>query len=307
MNRAASTRPARGRSTPADLRLPVAALVAAAFLFGITFVVVKSAVAGFPPLAFVGWRFSIGAVALMALALPRSRQLWRDGAVAGVWLFAGFAFQTVGLRYTDAGNSALITGLYVVLTPLFSALWRRRAPSPWVIIGTVVAFIGLALLTIDDRVVLGTGDLLTLACAAGFAGHIVFLSQSAPRHPVIPFTAAQLAVTALLGLTASAVIERPTLPDGAVWPSLLLTGLGVSAIAFLLQVWAQTRLGASRTAVILTSEPVFGVAAAAILLGERLTIGGWVGAVLILLAIQLVLSKASSADTTEAESVSSAH
>lgn len=289
------------------LRLPVAALVGASFLFGITFVVVKDAVATFPPLAFVGWRFLAGAALLLLLAWPRGLAVWRDGAIAGVWLFAGFALQTAGLVSTGASNSALITGLYVVMTPLLAAAWHRRAPSPWILVSSVVAFMGLALLTVDDSFSPATGDLLTLGCAAGFAGHIVFLARSAPRHPVVPFTSVQLLTTAALGLGASLVVDGPTIPDTGDLGAILLTGIGVSALAFLLQVWAQTSLGAGRTAVILTLEPVFGVAAAAVVLGERLDVAGWIGAVLILGGIELALVKAGDPGTTEAEAVSPAH
>lgn len=288
-------------------RSALAALLAAAFLFGTTFVVVKDAVTGFPPLAFVGWRFTIGALALGLLALPTSARLWRDGVIAGCLLFVGYAFQTVGLTFTGASTSALITGLYVVLTPLLVAVWSRRAPSPWVLVGVVTAFVGLALVTVDGEVLLGTGAALTLVCAFGFAGHIAYLAVAAPRHRVIPFTAVQLATTAVLGLAGSAVLEAPLqLPTSREWPAVILTGLGVSALAYLLQVWAQTRVEPGTAAVVLTTEPVFGVAMAALLLGERLTLRGWVGAALILAAIELVVVKGSRPETTEAEAVSPA-
>lgn len=285
----------------------VAALAVASFLFGVTFVVVKEAVASFPPIAFVGWRFALGAVALLVLAFPTRRALWRDGAMAGLFLFAGYALQTAGLTLTNATNSALITGLYVVLTPLLAAAWHRRPPSPVVLVGVVAAFVGMSLLTLDEGVRLGAGDLLTLGCAVGYSLHIVFLSRVAHRHPVVPLTAVQLAVTAALGLAVSVVVEGPTLPRGGQWTAIALTGLGVSALAFLLQVWAQTRLGPSRTAVILALEPVFAVATAAVVLGERLLPAGWIGAAMIVGAIQLVVTRVGDDDTLEAEAVSAAH
>lgn len=281
-----------------------AGLTVAAMLFGVTFVVVKEAVETVDPLAFVGWRFLIGGGALLVLALPRSPGVWRDGSIAGLWLFAGYAFQTGGLTLTGATNSALITGLYVVFVPLLAAIVRRRTPSPWAIVGVVLGFIGTSLLTIRADLTFGAGDILTLACAVAFAGHIVTVSRQAMRHPVIPYTTVQLLTTAALGLIGSVVFEGPGLPDRSGWPAIILTGLGVSAVAYLLQVWAQNRVGPSRTAILLTLEPVFAVVAAAIVLSERLTTAGWFGAFVILGAIWLVLQKVADDPIVEAEAIS---
>ncbi len=285
-----------------------AALALAALLFGATFVVVKEAVAVLPPLAFVGWRFLIGAAALLLLGLPRGKTIWRDGLAAGVLLFAGYALQTAGLAETSASNSGLITGLYVVFTPLLAAIVARHGVNLPTIGGTIVAFVGLALLTIDDGISLAGGDLLTLGCAVAFAGHIVVLSRVAFRHPVIPLTAVQLLVTASLALAGSALTEGFPLPGGEVLTALLLTGLVVSAGAFLLQVWSQTVIGPSRTAIILALEPAFAAAFAAWLLAERLDTQGWVGAALILVAIYLVLVNTGDRDAVPAaEAVTPAH
>ena len=284
------------------------ALAVAALLFGATFVVIKEAIESLPPFSFVGWRFLISAVALLLLAWPRGSRIWKEGSVAGTFLFAGFALQTWGLSLTSASNSGLITGLYIVFTPLLAAAVTRRKLSPWAIAGAVAAFIGLGLLTIDDAFRLQAGDLMTLGCAAAFAGHIVVMSRVAYRHPVVPFAAVQLLLTAVASLAASALFEGLPLPASSDLPALLLTGLAVSGGAFILQVWAQTVIGPSRTAIVLALEPVFAVAFAAWLLDERLTTRGWIGSILILGAIYAVLT--TTRDTDEipaAEAVSPAH
>jgi drug/metabolite transporter (DMT)-like permease len=284
------------------------ALAGAALLFGATFVVVKEAVAVLPPLAFVGWRFLIGAVALLLLGIPRGRFIWRDGLVAGVLLFAGFALQTAGLAETSASNSGLITGLYVVFTPLLAAVVARHGVGMGTIAGTATAFGGLALLTVGDGMTFAVGDLLTVGCAIAFAGHIVVLARVAFRHPVIPFTAIQLLVTALLSLAGSALTEGFPLPTGEVLPALIMTGLVVSGGAFLLQVWSQTVIGPTRTAIILALEPAFAAAFAAWILSERLDTRGWIGAALILTGIYLVLANTGDRDELPAaEAITPAH
>ena len=287
--------------------LAALAITVASFLFGSTFVVIKEAVASFPPISFVAWRFLIGGVILCLLALPRGRVIWRDAAICGSLLFSGYAFQTAGLVTTGATNSALITGLFVIITPLLAALLRRQAPRQWVVIGAVVAFVGVVLLTAREGIRLETGDLLTLGAAFSFAGHIVALARLAPRHPVVPFTAGQLLVTSALAFPLAAFIEDLILPTSREVPALLITGIGVSAGAFLLQIWAQTIIGPSMTGVLLALEPAFGVATAAVVLGERLTAGGWLGAALIITAIYLVITRGEEETEVEAEAVSPAH
>ncbi len=139
----------------------------------------------------------------------------------------GFAFQTAGLVTTTASKSGLITGLYVVLTPLIAGAVARRAPRSVTVVGAGLAFVGLALLTspgngFTDLVV---GDTLTVGAAFGFAGHIVVLATSAPRHPVIRFTAAQMSVVAALALISSFFVEGLPTPRTSDLPALAATGV----------------------------------------------------------------------------------
>jgi drug/metabolite transporter (DMT)-like permease len=293
------------------VRKPVVAYLAlavASVLFGATFVMVKDAIGTMPPIGFVGWRFLLGAAALFCLGRPRSLQTWRQGAIAGCLLFAGYALQTQGLTTSTASNSGLITGLYVVLTPLVASAIARRRPRPLVVAGALLAFAGFGALTVTDGFRVRPGDLYTIGCAIAYAGHIVYLSRVARRHPVIAFTAVQLGITALLGLAGSAILEGLRPPPGHAWPAVIVTGLAVSAGAFFLQVWSQTVVGPARTAIVLALEPAFAALTAAIVLDERLGVRGLLGAALILGGIYVVLAGTGAEDELPTgEAVSSAH
>lgn len=288
-------------------RRAVLALILASFLFGATFVVVKSALDDIGPLGFVAWRFLIGALILGAFAWPRGGTIWAHGALTGVALFTGYALQTAGLEATTASNSALITGLYVVLTPILSSILRRRPPNRWIMMAALAAFAGIYLLTGTESLHLDRGDLLTLGCAVAFAFYILALARYAGSHPVVPFTAVQLATTALLAFIVSSLFETPGLPPTSVWGALLITGIGVGIGAYLLQVWAQTILGPSTAAVILAAEPAFGVATAWVVLGERLDLAGWMGTLLIVAAIFVVVTRQEDEASIRAEAVTPAH
>lgn len=210
--------------------------------------------------------------------------------MAGSLLFAGFSTQTLGLAETSASNSAPIAGLYVVFTPLLASLARRTPPAIATLFGALLSVAGLGFLTVTSEFSLNSGDLLTVLCAVAFAAHIVSLARFAPRHPVVPFTAIQLLVVAVFGLVASAIFEGLPLPVASVLPALFGTGVVVSAGAFMLHVSAQRVIGPSRTAIVLSTEPVFAAATAAVVLGERLTARGWLGAALIMAGVYVVLA-----------------
>jgi drug/metabolite transporter (DMT)-like permease len=290
-----------------DRNRAVLALLVAAFVYGATFVVIKTAIEDYPPIAFVAWRFGLGAIALAIFAFPRGTKIWLHGSIAGFFLFAGYSLQTSGLQLTGAANSALITGLYVVITPLLASLLARTAPGWWIVGAATLSFAGLVLLTGTNDLDFQRGDLLTLGCAFAFACYILAISRFARHHPVVPFTTAQLAVAAVLAFPVSYALESPGLPPQSVWGALALTAFGVSVGAFILQIWAQTIVGASTTAVVLAAEPAFGVATAWVVLGERLTPAAWGGALLILVAIYIVITKQTDPAWIEAEAVTPTH
>jgi len=258
------------------------ALVAVTAVWGATFVVVRDAVARVPPSAFIAMRF-LAAAALLAALRPRQALrpdlgLAAAGVVAGLALFAGYAFQTVGLQYTSASSAGFITGLAVVLTPLLGALLLHGPPGRWPATGALLAATGLALLTLQ-RLELRRGDLLVLGCAFAFASHILLLGRYSPRHASYQLAVVQLATTGVLALAWAGVageLRRPG--SGQVWFALAVTAVLASAGGFLVQTRAQRDVSPTRTAVIFTMEPVFAALFAFWLAGERLSARGWLGA-----------------------------
>ncbi|HYY79606.1 MAG TPA: DMT family transporter [Actinomycetes bacterium] len=273
-------------ATRAALRLRVArwelALVAVTAIWGWTFVLVRDAVADVPPFAFIAWRF-LAAALLLAAVRPaavarRDPGLLAAGVVTGFALFAGYGFQTVGLQYTSASNAGFITGLAVVLTPLLGALVLREAPGRWPAAGAALAAVGLGLLSLQ-RLELRRGDALVLGCAVAFAAHILLLGRNAPRHRSYALAVVQLATAGVLALVwAGAAGDLVAPQTGTTWVALAVTAVAASAGAFLVQTRAQREVPPTRTAVILTMEPVFAGVFGFLLAGERLTARGWLGA-----------------------------
>jgi drug/metabolite transporter (DMT)-like permease len=268
---------------------PLLVLIAVTAVWGVTFVQVKDAVALYPLFAFLALRF---AIATLTLAPPGVRRLhslgrpgWAGGAFAGALLGAGYALQTAGLERTSVSSTGFITGMYVVLTPLFAlVLCRARVGvSAWV--GVALATVGLALLAgIHGGSVVG--DLLVLAGSAVYSLQIVLMERYAPRYDAIAFTLVEM-LTSFAGLLAIALaLGQLHVPHGwTVWGALLVTGVFASALAFLAQTWAQRRATATQTALAFSLEPVWAAFFGFTLAGDRLGPVGWLGCAVIMAGI----------------------
>jgi drug/metabolite transporter (DMT)-like permease len=293
--------------------MPRLALLLTTLIWGATFPATKAALEQLPPFSFLFIRFLIGLGLGLLFVLAWRRRLYTDrqtiqlSAIAALLMFLGYAFQTIGLRYTSASNSAFITALYVVLVPLFL---RRFEPRTW--ISACLAVIGLWLL-INPPLELNAshplawirlinpGDLWTLACAAAFAGHIACLESYTRRSDGQSLFVWQLVfMTVALGpmmwlevtLEASkAASGLPALPfssssltSPSVIIALLVCGL-LATVAFAVQIWAQRLLPAHRVALIFSLEPAFAAWLAWYFLGEHLDLLAWLGSALILSAV----------------------
>jgi drug/metabolite transporter (DMT)-like permease len=262
------------------------ALVGAAFLFGTTFVVVKDAVVHAGPVPFLAVRFLIGAAVVWPLAVRRPAEprsgLVRAGILCGAVLCGGYVFQTVGLQYVSSSVSAFITYLLVLIVPLLSAVVLKRPPMMPTVVGIVLAAVGLYLLN-GGHSSLGKGELLTLGCAVCFAVHIILLAEFAPRYDSMRLNAVQLTAVGGICLVPGFFTGGYAFPL-SVWLAALYTGVAASAAAFGLMVWAQRRVGPSRTALLLMLEPVFAAIAGAVA-GDHLGLVGATGAALILVGV----------------------
>jgi drug/metabolite transporter (DMT)-like permease len=251
-------------------------------VWGWTFVLVKDAVSQYPTLPFLQIRFVLALVvlALIFRKLPDRREL-RAGAVIGTVLAAGYLAQTAGLTITSPGNAGLITGLFVVLTPIINRLFG--APIHWwTWIATAVSLGGLLLLT-GGPSGMNLGDLLVLACAVLFALHIVLLGRWSPGMSPATLTLVQIGMCAALFSLGGTWSLR--MPSGSVWFAILITGLFASAFGYYIQTWAQAHISANRTALILATEPAWALVAAVTLARQRFGLTEAIGAALIVAAI----------------------
>jgi drug/metabolite transporter (DMT)-like permease len=267
-----------------------AVLVATTAVWGASFVVVKDAVVLADPITFLALRFALGALALTLVARGAlaSRALWRSGGLLGVLLFLGFVAQTAGLQFTTPSRSGFLTGLSVLLVPFVGLVLFRRWPSPPVLLGVVLAALGLWFLTgglSGSSAETERGDLLTIGCAVAFAFHIVLLEPAAKRFSPVPLVAAQLWTVAILSALSLPFVPRHLTATPAFWGAVAFAGLLSSAGCILAQTWAQARTTAVRAALIFALEPVFAASYSVLIGRERLGVRELAGGSLIVLGI----------------------
>jgi drug/metabolite transporter (DMT)-like permease len=238
-----------------------AALILVTAVWGFTFVQVKDAVELYPLFAFLAVRYAIASAALAPVSAARLRNLGRDGlfagAVLGVLVALGIGLQTAGLERTTVTNAGFITGLYVLFTPLLAlGLFRTSIPRAlWPAVA--LALLGLALLSGVPQGS-ATGDLLVLVSAAAQALQIVMVERYANRFDVFALTFVEVAVACFVFGAIAATLGDLSVPRGStVWAALLVTGLFAVAFAYLVQVWAQRQVSATRIAIIFSLETVF--------------------------------------------------
>jgi len=269
--------------------LALAALVAVTAVWGVTFVQVKDAVEIYPLFAFLAVRFAIATATLAVPAAPRVRALGRRGTGAGVvlglLLAAGYALQTAGLERTTVSSTGFITGLYVVLTPLFALLLFRTRIGLEVWGGVALSVAGLAMLSGIDAGS-STGDLLVLSSTAAQALQIVGVERFATRFDAVALTFVEMFTSFIAFLAIALALGDLSVPrDWTVWGALLVTGVFASALAYLVQVWAQRRMSAARIAIVFSLETVFAGLFGYALAGDRLGALGWSGCAAILAGI----------------------
>lgn len=280
-------------SSPAKVFVADLSLAVVALFWGLGFVAMKDALEAFPTFWLLTLRFFSAAV-IMTLVFRRplaaaSKKDLGAGALIGVFLFLGFAVQTMGLNYTSPGKQAFLTATYVVLVPLISWAVRRIFPGIISLAASALCLAGMALLTLQEGLNINVGDTLTLLCALFFAVHILAVERFAATTNPLVLAVVQIFMVGLLSLPLAVALEPwPGLMGGgsALW-SLAFTIFFCTIFAFIVQNAAQKFTPSTHTAIILSLESVFGAGAGIYFYGEIFTSRMALGCALILASVLL--------------------
>lgn len=273
------------KSIGADLSLLFVALI-----WGSGFIATKYGLDMISPLYLNAFRFSIAFILMVVIFHKKLKKVNKKnligGIVIGIFLYTAFAFQTVGLQYTTAGKQAFLTGTNVIIVPFLYWLVQGKRPDNYSFVATILTFIGIALLSLENGFQMQLGDSLTIVCAFLFACHIVSIGYYTKENDPIVLTVLQFGVAAILSLLTAFLFEDApsNIPTSGIL-SVMYLGVFSTLIAFLIQNIAQSKTSSTHAAIMLSLESVFGSILSAILLAEVFSSQMIVGCVIIFIAI----------------------
>ncbi|MBT3251332.1 MAG: DMT family transporter [Candidatus Marinimicrobia bacterium] len=268
-------------------------MIITTFIWGATFVLVKDALLNIPPFAFSAWRFLIASLISLIIFFRHLKGFTRleiiGGIFTGIFLFSGFGFQTFGLTITTASKSAFITSISIIMVPVILVMLRIQKVRIKIWLSMILAIIGLFFVLNPSGDGVNNGDLFTLGCALSFALHIIVQDKYVQQSVnIYRFFIIQGFTVAILSFGNHFILEsQPTVWSNHLVIVLVITALFATLFGFTVMIAAQKILSPSRTAIILSLEPLFAAAIAIVFAGEWLSLWGWFGGVLIVAGVIL--------------------
>ncbi|WP_281276620.1 DMT family transporter [Leptospira fluminis] len=285
-----------------------AALVLCTLVWGGTFTATKMSLVSVSPSLFLGIRFAIASLVFLAFALlsekgPGEKEdapHIKASFLLGLWMFLGFACQTIGLKFTTATKSGFLTGTLVVITPILQTIFFRRLPNTGNLLGVAVVMGGLVFLSADtgpaDTQFLfrfDWGDLITVAGAFFFSFYILLMDKASREVSIRTLLLSQTLLTSLLSFLLAFLLDAlnwETLMwhwESGVLPALIYNGLISSVGTTFLQTKYQKTVTPTRAGLIFSLEPVFSAMIAFYVLDERLGKFGLIGCGLVMTGVFL--------------------
>ena len=267
-------------------------LLLTAIIWGVSFTAQRAGMEFIGPFTFNGIRFLIGAVSILPIILlekkttivnkQNSKPIIIYGAIGGILLYLGASLQQIGIVYTSAGKAGFITGMYVIIVPIFGIFSRHKAGwRSWA--GALLSITGLYFLSVKGTIKINIGDIFVLLSAFFWASHVIAISHFSPRVNALKLAFVQYLVCGVLSLISAFIIENvQTHTLLMAWMPILYGSIFSVGIAYTLQVYAQKKVHPAHAAIILSLEGVFAVLGGWLLLGETLGAKGIIGCVLML-------------------------
>ena len=267
-------------------------LVLVTAFWGVSYLLMDIALTDFGAFELNAFRF-LGAFFLAAIAFfPKvktvNKTTLKYSAMVGFALIFVYIGATFGVMYTSLSNAGFLCALTVVFTPVLDYFVFRKKPSKKLFIVLVMAFVGIALLTLTENLKPALGDIICLLCAVSYATDLLITEHAVAHEEVNAFQLGvfQLGFCGAGMLILSLIFETQTLAKSpAAWGSAIVLGIFCTGAAFIVQAIAQQYTSASHVGVIFTLEPVFNSIVAFFIAHEILRPQAYLGGVLLVASL----------------------
>jgi drug/metabolite transporter (DMT)-like permease len=230
--------------------------------------------------------FLVAGVVYYKKIMNANRQLLTYALILSTTLFIVFSTMNIGLRYTTASNGGFLIALSVVFIPIIDKLIFKINFSSRIKLSIVLATIGIALLTLNTQLRMNIGDFLLLISAVIFALHVVMTDKLTKKVDSISLGVIQLGIVAIYSSIFSFFIDGLKLPSmQETWIAILVLSILCTAVGYIVQTAAQRYTTSAHTGLIFSLEPIFSAITAYVLIGEILSIRGYIGALILILSV----------------------
>lgn len=268
------------------------ALLATAFIWGTSFVVLKNTLDCMGTLWVLAIRFTISALLLAVLCGKRlfkmPKHILNGSIIMGLCLAAAYIVQTYGLKYTTPGKNAFLTATYVVLVPFLSWAVYKLKPRTSNILAAFLCIIGIGFVSLGnaDSAGLNFGDILTLFCGLFYAIQIIVMERCIGEGDALPISTVQFATGAVICLSLALIFEPvPYAVPVSAWFNIGYLSVMCTAVCFYLQAWGMQYTPAPTASVIMVFEAVFGALISVLFFNEEMTLKLFIGFFLIFASI----------------------
>lgn len=285
-------------------------LFTTAFIWGIAFVAQVLGSDILDPFTFTSIRFGAGAISLLPVVLifekrphfgtadspdaaaaekKKLRSTVIASLICGTILSFASVLQQAGAGITKSpGRAGFITDLYIILTPIFAAIFFKKKLSLSLLGSTALATVGIYLLCVDptEGFSFGIGEALILIGAFFWAFHILTIDFFGNRIYPLLFSCIQFAVVSAATGVIAAFTEHATLE--MVWEARLaifFCGVLSVGVAYTLQTLGQQMTSPDYAALIFSLEAVFGAVGGFVTGQDKLSVAAIAGCILIFIGI----------------------
>ncbi len=271
-------------------RLAVIVMIIVAIIWGGGYSASQIAInSGWSTFSILFARSIIGGAVCLVLAWKtkfwKNKNMLKIGIISGTLFFAGYVLQLEGQKITTISNTAFLTSAGIILVPLFSWIFFRKKPSSIAFIACLIAFIGAAVLSLDDSFKPQIGDLLVLAGAAAYAVHILYIDRHTKDFSAFAIAAIQFIIMGVYSGIGVLVTKSPVFGGPVGWWGIAYFALLSGVVGFVGQIWSQRHLEPSKASLIMSQEGLFATIIAISFMGEPFHWKNAIGGIIMIIAI----------------------